>query len=136
MTSPASEAPVGAIAACLEAKRQGFTVGNRLSLPFRADFISIMIGRQRSMVGEPDLITDFSQSSRGVMVEEQSDRTDLYFSKQKSLQEEIGHWRGTLIIECCEKGADIFDFATHLRLVCMVRDDDPAVSIALQKKET
>ena len=134
MTDLASATSARTIAACLEGGGRGFTVGNRLSLPFRADLIGIMIGRQRSAVGEPELITDFSSASKRVRVVEQEARTDLYFLKHKSLQDEIGHYRGRLVISCCEKGADIFDQSNHVRLECSIRDDDPMVGISLHEQ--
>ncbi len=133
MTEAVSEASAGTIAACLEGGLQGFTAGNRLSLPFRADLLAVVIGRQRSTVAEPERITDFSPISKKVCVVEHEARTDLYFRKHKSLQEDLGRWRGRLLIECCEVGGDIFDPATHLRLICSFRDDEPTVQIALQE---
>jgi len=120
------------IAACLAAGRQGFTMGNRVSVPFRAELISILIGKQHSMLASPDLLTDFSPSQRHVVVVEKPSRMDLYFQGHDSLQQELGHWRGTLIITCCEAGNDIFDPASHLRLVLTFRDDDPRVKIERQ----
>ena len=131
----ATSLPSGAtIARCLEAGLYGFVIGNRLSLPFRAELISILIGKQHSMVGGPDFITDFSPSDRAVTVVEKENRMDIYFYDHPSLQQELGHWRGRLVITCCEEGTDLFDPSTHIRLALTFRDDDPRVKIEVEKQ--
>ena len=126
----ASSRPTEAtIARCLEAGSQGFSIGNRLSVPFRADLISILVGKRQSMLSEPDLITDFSPNDKSITVVEYEDRMDLYFHDYPSLQKELGRWQGMLIITCCELCDDLFDLSKHVRLSCTLRDDDNRVKI-------
>lgn len=87
------------------------------------------------MVGGPDFITDFSPNGRSVTVDRKENRMDLYFHDRRSLQEELGHWRGRLAITCCEEGTDLFDPSTHIRLALTFRDDDPRVKIEKEKRE-
>jgi len=128
-TSSQAEPTEATIARCLKEQLHGFTVGNRLSLPFRAELISILVGKRQSMLGAPDLITDFSPSEKSVTVVEREDRIDIYFKDHASLQDELGHWQGTLIITCCELADDLFDLSKHVRLSCRFRDDDARVKI-------
>lgn len=121
------------IAACLAAGRTGIAVGNRLSVPFRADLLSIIIGLTRSMLGEPDLLTDFSHSAKHATVVEKDDRTDIYFADYPSLQKDLGGRKGTVILTCCELNDDIFNPATHQRLILDIQEDDMRVDIARQE---
>jgi len=75
------------------------------------------------------MITDFSPESESVAVVEHETRMDIYFKGSKSLQKELGHWRGKLVMCCCEKGADLFDASCHINLVLTFRDDSPRVKI-------
>ncbi len=135
MSSATSGSDDRTLAACLAENRIGFTVGRRLSLPFRVEPISILIGKQGSTLAGRDLITDFSPSSREVSFVERPDRIDLYFRHYASLQSELGHWKGTVVVTCCEAGDDLFDLTTHRTIVCTFRDDSPAVRIEEQQKE-
>jgi hypothetical protein len=105
------------ISEALEQNLHGYTIGRRLSLPFHADLISIIVGKQISHFGGPDVITDFSPSQNEVLAVVHENRTDLYFEKYSSLQSELGHWKGTLIITCCGDSDDLFDETKHRRLV-------------------
>jgi hypothetical protein len=120
------------ISVCLAAGRRGFALGNRLSLPFRADIVSILIGQTHSMLGEPDLITDFSPWARGAVIIDKPDRLDIYFHEYTALQKDLGNRKGTIVVTCCEEGDDIFDPATHIRLVLSVHEGDSRVEIARQ----
>lgn len=113
----------------LDASLKGFTIGRRLSIPFRCELISILVGKHRSFVGAPDVITDFSASQREIFVVERPNRMDLYFDRYESLQDDLGHWKGTLIVTCCEVGDDIFDAKTHRRIEFVFRDDTSEVTI-------
>ncbi len=86
------------------------------------------------MLGEADMITDFSPGSKSVVVLPRLKHTDLYFKDYKSLQEVLGHWRGKLFVTCCEEDADLFDPASHVKLVLTFRDDDVQVKIEVEKR--
>lgn len=113
----------------LDANLKGFTIGRRLSIPFRCDLISILVGKRQSFVGMPNMITDFSPTRREISVVEHPNRMDLYFERYGSLQDELGHWKGTLVVTCCEVGDDIFDENTHRRIEFKFRDDSSEVII-------
>lgn len=123
--------PEATVARCLERNLVGMAIGNRLSVPFRADLISIMIGKQHSMVGGPDIITDFSPNDKAVTVVAHDDRMDIYFHEYPSLQKELGRWEGMLVITYCELTDDLFDPANHKRLACKFRTDDMRVRFSL-----
>ena len=114
---------------CIAQEKVGFSVGNRISLPFRLDPISVLIVQPTSLVGGETRITDFSPSSKTVCIVEQEDRTDIYIKPIEDLQERFGRWKGKIIVTCCNKGEDIFDPATHKRLTFTFRDDQPWVRI-------
>ena len=119
----------------LDADLKGFTIGRRLSIPFRCELISILVGKHRSFVGTPDIITDFSPSQREISVVERPNRMDLYFDRYESLQEELGHWKGTLIVTCCEVGDDIFEPNNRRRIEFVFRDDTSEVVIQEFREE-
>lgn len=121
----------GTIAACLEEGKTGFTVGQRLSLPFVADLISVFVAKQTSLVGSDEIVTDFSPYNNKICIVEQTDRTDIFVRSVSDLQEKYGRWKGELIVTCCEKGADIFNMDNHIRLRLRFRDDQPTVKIEL-----
>ncbi len=119
----------------LDANLKGFTIGRRLSIPFRCELISILVGKHRSFVGTPDVITDFSPSHREISVVERPNHIDLYFDKYESLQEELGHWKGTLVVTCCEVDDDIFEQKNHRRIEFVFRDDTSEVVIQEFREE-
>jgi len=117
------------IAACLREEKSGFTVGQRLSVPFLADFVSVQVAKQTSFLGSDDVITDFSPFNNRLCIVEKADRTDIYVRSVSDLQETFGHWKGELLMTCCEKDADFFDTKNHIRLALRFRDDRPEVKI-------
>ena len=116
---------------CIAEGRKGFTVGNRISLPFLLDPIRILITQPTSLVGSETIVTDFSPTSKVVSIIEKEDRTDIYIKPVEDLQERFGHWKGKIIVTCCNKGDDIFDLSNHKRLSFTFRDDQPWVNIEL-----
>ena len=117
------------IAACLAEEKVGFVVGQRLSVPFLAELISVYVGKQTSFVGSESHITDFSPHNTKIAIVEKEDRTDIFVRSVSDLQEEYGRWKGEIIVTCCEKGADIFNVNNHIRLKLRFRDDKPEVRI-------
>ncbi len=117
------------IKACLEEGKSGFAVGQRLSLPFVAEPISVFIAKQTSLVGTEELITDFSPFNNKICIVEHADRMDVFVRHVGDLQERYGRWKGEIILTCCEKDADIFDTDNHIRLRLRFRDDEPTVRI-------
>ena len=135
MSQPAPGMSPRTIQQALDANLKGFTIGRRLSIPFRCELISILVGKHRSFVGTPDIITDFSPSQREISVVERTNRMDLYFDRYESLQAELGHWKGTLIVTCCEDGDDIFEPKNHRRIEFVFRDDTSEVTIREYREE-
>jgi hypothetical protein len=117
------------ITACLEGKKKGLAYGNRLILPFHCRMVSITVGLGMSTIAPPDVYYDFSPSDRDVWIIEEDQYTSIYFQTRKNLPAEFGKYQGGVIIECCEKTADIFDLSTHRRLRLRFRDDQPTVTV-------
>ena len=53
----------------LKGNKSGLYYGNRLVLPFKAHFLKVII--------DNEIITDFSLSSKGIIIQEESDFTSL-----------------------------------------------------------
>jgi hypothetical protein len=115
----------------VEQGKHGFTVGKRLSVPCHFELISLRIARPASFVGTDELITDFSPGNRSISIVEKPDRTDIYVRAYDDLQERFGHWKGRLIVTCCEKGTDIFNLDNHIRVALNFRDDEPWVKMEI-----
>lgn len=93
----------------IEAGDKGFLVKNSIFLPFHFELISIWIGKDMSLVSRPDILTDFSDNNGELYVREGESYTNLIFPHHKELKKEYGHYKGHVIINCTEKGADIFN---------------------------
>ena len=88
----------------LKGNKSGLYYGNRLVLPFKAHFLKVII--------DNEIITDFSLSSKGIIIQEESDFTSLYFLKYKQLKDAVTHYESIKLV-VVEKDKDIFDFANH-----------------------
>ena len=98
----------------ISSKSTGLYYGNRVILPFTAFFIEIIIER--------DIITDFSTSSKGVLIETHDDCTDLYFLEYKNLKDSIGKFENIKLL-IVEKGKDVFDLKNHRKLALYLKDN-------------
>ena len=85
----------------------GLYYGNRILLPFKAEILKIVIGRE--------IITDFSKKPHGASVRVADNYTDIYFSDYKNLEEEIAKHEVIKLV-VVEQGDDIFDFKNHVLL--------------------
>jgi hypothetical protein len=97
----------------LENKVAGLFYNNRLVLPFQAHFLKVII--------EDDIITDFSPSSKGIFIREESDFTDIYFLEYKHLNDAVSKYEAIKIV-AVEKGKDVFDFKNHKKIAIYLED--------------
>ncbi len=97
----------------LENKIPGLFYNNRLVLPFQAHFLKVII--------EDDIITDFSPSSKGIFIREESDFTDIYFLEYKHLNDAVSKYEAIKIV-AVEKGKDVFDFKNHKKMAIYLGD--------------
>jgi len=95
-------------------KYTGLYYGNRVILPFTAFFIEIII--------ESDIITDFSISSKGVLLETHENCTNLYFLDYKNLKDSIGKFENIKLL-IVENGKDVFDLKNHRKLALYLKDN-------------
>lgn len=98
----------------LEQKKNGIYYYNRIILPFKCEFLKIIF--------EDKIITDFSSCSPDIEIVEHENFTDLYFKKYKDVQSEFSEYEPIKII-ACEKGADIFDFNNHIKLLLYIENE-------------
>ena len=85
----------------------GLYYGNRVMLPFKAEILKIVIGRE--------IITDFSKKPHGASVRVTDNYTEIYFCDYKNLEEEFSKYEVFKIV-AVEQGDDIFDFKNHVLL--------------------
>ena len=97
----------------LENKVTGLFYNNRLVLPFQAHFLKVII--------EDDIITDFSPSSKGIFIREESDFTDIYFLEYKHLNDAVSKYEAIKIV-AVEKGKDVFDLKNHKKIAVYLED--------------
>jgi hypothetical protein len=98
----------------LEKKKNGIYSYNRLILPFKCNFLKIII--------EDDIITNFSSSNPDVEIVENENFTDIYFKKYKDIQNEFSKYENIKLI-VCEKDEDIFDFKNHIKLLLYIENE-------------
>jgi hypothetical protein len=91
----------------LEQKVNGLFYGNRLILPFKANFLKIIL--------DDDIITDFSPAGEKLYISENDNFTDLYFIGINNLQSKISKYEAVKMI-VTEKNTDIFDPKSHIKL--------------------
>lgn len=91
----------------LKNKINGLHYGNRIVLPFSANFLKVII--------ESDIITDFSNSSKGINIVEHENFTDLYFLEYKNLADSISEYE-TVKIVLVEKNNNIFEQKNHRKI--------------------
>lgn len=98
----------------LEEKKHGIYYNNRDILPFKCEFLKIIF--------EDHIITDFSSNSPDVEIIEHDNFTDVYFKKWKDIQTVISEYENIKLI-VCEKGDDIFDFSSHIKLLLYIENE-------------
>lgn len=91
----------------LEKDLHGLYYGNRVLLPFPAEILKIVIGRE--------IITDFSKKPHGASIRVANDYTEIYFCDYKNLEEELADYEVIKVV-LVEQGNDIFDFKNHISL--------------------
>ena len=89
----------------LENGLKGLHYGNRVLLPFSAEILKIVIGRE--------IITDFSKKPHGASVRVSKDYTEIYFYDYKDLDEELADYEVIKVV-LVEQGEDIFNFENHI----------------------
>jgi hypothetical protein len=91
----------------IQNKISGLRYGNRIILPFHAQFLKVIIN--------DDIITDFSPSNKGIHIVETTDRTDIYFLEHKHLKDTISKYEAIKMV-VVEKDKEIFNLDNHLKL--------------------
>ena len=91
----------------LSKKLYGLQYYNRLILPFKAEFLKVIVA--------DDIITDFSPASKGIFIRETEDYTGVYFLEYKELKDVVSKYEKIKVV-VVEKGKDIFDFNNHIKL--------------------
>ncbi len=119
----------------IEAEDRGFLIKNSIFLPFHMELLSVWIGKDMSLLSQPDLLTDFCDQKGDIHIREGDSYTNLIFVHHKELKKEYGHHKGHIILYVTEKGADIFDmdrrhyvklaFHVDTNDVCMELIDNP-----------
>jgi hypothetical protein len=87
---------------------KGFAVHNSVYLPFHCEIISIWIGKEMSLLSEPDKIVDLGDI-KVIGIREGESFTNIVFRKRGNLAKELGHHTGHIILHAAEKGDDIFN---------------------------
>ncbi len=91
----------------LDNKLTGLYYGNRALLPFAADILKIVV--------KDYIITDFSDRKRGAKYNVRDKFTEIYFCDFEDLRKEIRDY-DVIKLVLVEKGDNIFDFSTHVRI--------------------
>ena len=91
----------------LENEINGLYYNNRLILPFQAHFLKVII--------DDEIITDFSPSSKGIFIREESDFTDMYFLEYKHISDAVSKYEAIKMI-VVEKGKDVFNTKNHITI--------------------
>ncbi len=102
----------------LDKKATGLFYGNRVILPFHCFFLKVII--------ETDIITNFSSSSKGVIVEESDSFTSLYFCDYEKLKQGVSKYESIKMV-VVEKGDDLFDTNNHIKLALYLHDEHKVV---------
>jgi hypothetical protein len=97
----------------VEKKINGIFYGNRLILPFKANYLKIIL--------EDEIITDFSPQGGNVHINDSGSYTDMYFLKINDLKPKISKYESIKMI-ITEKDADIFDSNNHIKISIYLED--------------
>ncbi|KAA3602193.1 MAG: hypothetical protein DWQ06_07085 [Calditrichaeota bacterium] len=116
------------IKAATSEQRIGKIFGNKIFLPFLADFISITEETTGFYTGGNNKVLDFSSAGE-IEIDEKKYFTSIYFKKEKDLQEEYGEGKGNLILVCCEKDGNVFDEKTYITLELSMSEGSDEIRI-------
>src|SRR5690606_18761649 len=97
-------------------KQTGLYFGNRLILPFHANFLKVII--------DDEIIYDFSPGSKGIMIVEEKEFTNLYFLEHQLLKDSVYKYEAVNMI-AVEKSKNIFDKAKHTKLPVYLEENHP-----------
>lgn len=92
---------------------KGLYYGNRLILPFKADFLKIVI--------DDELIVDFSMDGEKVEISEEEYFTNIYFLDEEDLAEVVTKFE-TIKIVAVEKKQSLFDLKCHKMLALSLEE--------------
>jgi hypothetical protein len=88
--------------------RTGLVFSNSLYLPFHLEILSIWIGKEMSLLANPEVIVDLGEESHDVVQRDGTTYTNLVFRRYRDLAHEFGNGKGHVILYAAEKGSDIF----------------------------
>ena len=91
---------MNSIGEALKNKKSGLYYNNRIILPFKAYFLKVIV--------EHEIITDFSSASKGILINEEKDFTDIYFHDYKDLKNSLSKYESIKMV-VAEKDKDIFN---------------------------
>jgi hypothetical protein len=91
----------------VENQINGLFYGNRLLLPFKANYLKIIL--------DDEIIIDFSPQAGLVHINETDSYTEIYFLKLKNLKDKISKYEAVKMI-VTEKDDNIFDSNKHLKI--------------------
>ena len=109
---------MNSIGEALKNKKSGLYYNNRLILPFKAYFLKVIV--------EHEIITDFSSASKGILINEEKDFTDIYFHDYKELKNSLSKYEGIKMV-VAEKDTDIFNPDNHIKLAVYLKEKHKAL---------
>jgi hypothetical protein len=98
----------------IEKKINGLFYGNRLLLPFKANYLKIIL--------DDEIIHDFSPQAGKVYINETENFTDFYFLEHPNLPKKVTEYEAVKML-VTEKDADIFNKQNHIKISLYL--DDP-----------
>lgn len=98
----------------IDKKATGLFYGNRVLLPFHCYFLKVIIDKT--------IITDFSTSSSGILIEENESFTSLYFLDFENLKEKVTKYESIKMV-IVEKKDDIFNLDNHKKIALYLRKE-------------
>jgi len=102
----------------------GLHYGNRVLLPFYAEFLKIVI--------KDHIITDFSRVQSGAYIRNTENYTGVYFYDYEDLLEEIPKHEVIKMV-IVEEGKDIFDFKNHKKIQLEIKENHCVVIKPLEE---
>ena len=115
----------------IKAGKSGFVRKNSIFLPFHFELISVWVGKEMSLLASPDQYVDFCSCEGEVGIRTGETYTNLTFRQHKDLVKEFGHYKGHVVLNCAEKGADIFAKDQRHFVKLGFLDDSETVTIEL-----
>lgn len=115
----------------IKAGKTGFVRKNSVYVPFHFELISVWLGKEMSLLASPDHYVDFGSFDSDVSIRTGETYTNLIFRQHKDLMKELGHYKGHLVLNVTEKGADIFQADQRHFVRMRFLDDSDVVSMEL-----